>query len=142
MLSLTKNIVVSAPPERVFAYVSEPATMPEWLGGLVEVRNVVGAGAGQQYEWTHKYVGLLFRGQSTVVEHVPNERSVHQSIGTISSIWTFSVEPHEEGTRLTIEIEYSIPVPVLGKLAEQAVLRRDARELAAGLINIQETLVN
>jgi uncharacterized protein YndB with AHSA1/START domain len=140
MLFLKKSIVINAPAERVFAYVTEPTTMPDWFPGGVEVRNVVGSGEGQQYEWTHKYVGVLLRGQTTVVEHVPNKRSVHQSIGTISSVWTFSVEPHEEGTTLTIEVEYEIPVPVLKKLAERAVARRDARDLEMALINVAEML--
>jgi len=141
MVALKKSVVIEAPAERVFAYVTEPTTMPDWFPGGVEARNVVGVGEGQQYEWTHKYVGLLLRGQTTVVEHVPNERSVHQSIGTISSIWTFGVEPLGEGTTLTIEIEYDIPVPVLGKLAERVVMKRDARELEGALINVKEILV-
>ena len=142
MPSLKKSLVINAPAERVFAYVTEPTTMADWFPGAVEARNVVGVGEGQQYEWTHKYVGLLLRGQTTVVEHVPNKRSVHQSIGTISSIWTFSVEPREEGTALTIEIDYTIPVPVLGKLAKRIVVKRDARELEGALINVKEILAS
>ena len=141
MAFLKKSILINAPADRVFAYVTEPTTMPDWFPGGVEVRNVVGIGEGQQYEWTHKYVGVLLRGQTTVVEHVPNERAVHQSIGTIDSIWTFSVEPQEEDTTLTIEVEYSMPIPVLGKLAEQVVARRDARDLEMGLINVKDMLV-
>ncbi|MBW2215198.1 MAG: SRPBCC family protein [Deltaproteobacteria bacterium] len=141
MVALKKSLVINAPAERVFAYVTEPTTMPDWFPGGVEARNVVGSGEGQQYEWTHKYVGILLRGQTTVVEHVPNKHSVHQSIGTIRSVWKFSVEPHEEGTTLTIEIEYDIPVPVLGKLVERAVVGRDARDLEMGLINVKETLL-
>ena len=142
MLFLKKSIVINAPAEKVFAYVTEPTTMPDWFPGGVEVRNVMGSGEGQQYEWTHKYVGILLRGQTTVVEHVPNKRSVHQSIGTISSVWTFSVEPHEEGTTLTIEVEYNIPIPVLGKLAEPFVVKRDTRTLESALANIEEMLMS
>ena len=75
-----------------------------------------------------------------MVEHVPNKRSVHQSIGTIRSVWTFSVEPQEEGNTLTIEVEYEIPVPVLKKLAERAVAGRAARDLEMALINVAEML--
>ena len=140
MATVKASTVINAPPDRVFAYVTEPATMSEWLAKMVEVRNVVGTGEGQQYEWTYKYVGLLLRGQSVVVQHVPNALAVTQSIGTISSTWTFNIEPHEEGTNLTIEVEYSLPIPVLGKIAEHIAVRRDARDLETSLTNVKETL--
>ena len=130
MATVKESTVINAPPDRVFAYVTEPATMPEWLAKMVEVRNVVGTGEGQQYEWTYKYVGLLLRGQSVVVQHVPNALAVTQSIGTISSTWTFNIEPHEEGTNLTIEVEYSLPIPDDGRAFRVPV------ELAAAVARI------
>jgi len=111
--------VIHAAPERVFAYVTEPSLLPEWFPSMVEVRNVVGTGAGQQYEWTYKMAGLLLRGQSTVVEYVPNQCAV-----------------------LHIEVEYSVPVPVLGKLAERLAVSRDARDFALAFDKVKETLEN
>jgi carbon monoxide dehydrogenase subunit G len=140
MTLVTKKVVVDAPLERVFAYVNEPSTMAEWLPGMVEVREVIGTGLGQQYEWTYKMAGLLLRGQSTVVELVANERAVHQSIGTIGSTWTYTVEPRDEGTALTVEVEYTVPVPVLGKLVERVAVRHDARDLETALVNVKEML--
>jgi len=137
---LKHNVVIAAPVAKVFEYVADPATMVEWLSSMMEIRDLIGTGAGQQYGWTYKYVGLLLNGQSTVVEHVPNELAVHQTIGTINSVWTFKFEPHDEGTSLTLEVEYSIPIPVLGKLAERLVLRRDKRTLDFALTNVKELL--
>ena len=142
MVSLRKSIVISAPQDRVFDYVTEPSTMAEWLTKMVEVRDIVGTGEGQQYEWTYKYAGLLLRGQSVVVQHVPNRLAVSQSIGMIGSTWTFRVEPHEEGSTLTIEVEYSVPIPVLGKIAEHVAVRLDARDLETSLTNVQDMLAS
>ena len=140
MASLSRSAVIQAPVERLFEYVTTPEKLPEWLPAMVEVRDVKGAGEGQQYEWTYKMIGLLLKGQSTVVEYVPNKCSVHQSIGTINSIWTIGVEPHPEGSRLTIFVEYDVPVPVLGRLAEQIAVNRDARDFALAFENVKETL--
>jgi uncharacterized protein YndB with AHSA1/START domain len=142
MVTLRKSIVISAPQDRVFDYVTEPSTMAEWLTKMVEVRDIVGTGEGQQYEWTYKYAGLLLRGQSVVVQHVPNRLAVSQSIGMIGSTWTFRVEPHEEGSTLTIEVEYSVPIPVLGKIAEHVAVRLDARDLETSLSNVQDMLAS
>jgi uncharacterized membrane protein len=140
MVSLTKSVVVNAPPDKVFAYVTEPTKMAEWLVSMVEARDVIGSGEGQQYEWTYKMLGLQLRGQSTVVEHVPNELSVHQSIGSIDSNWSLGVEPNEAGTTFTVEVEYHIPIPVLGRMAERFLVKRDARDLEQSLANVKEML--
>lgn len=142
MALLSKSAVIHAAPERVFAYVTKPLALPEWLPSMVEVRNIVGTGAGQQYEWTYKMAGLLLHRQSTVVEYLPNQCAVHQSIGSIGSDWTMAVAPHEEGALLSIRVEYSVPVSVLGKLAERLAVRRDARDFALAFDNIKETLEN
>lgn len=140
MASWTNSIVIHAPADRVFAYVDDPMHLVEWLPGMMEVRNVIGSGAGQQQEWTYKMAGFLLRGQATVVEYVPNRRSVHQTIGMIGSTFTYTVEPHDEGATLTLEIEYNVPVPVLGRFAERAIIARNAREFEFALTNVKETL--
>lgn len=126
--------------EKVFGYVSDASKLAEWLPSIVEVRNITGEGEGQQYEWTYKMIGLLLKGQSTVVEYVPDKCIVHQSIGMINSTWTIGVTPHDEGSLLTIYVKYDVPVPVLGKLAEQASVRRDQRDLDAAFANVKELL--
>jgi len=133
----------------VFAYANAPSTMPDWMSALVEVRNVIGSGAGLQWEWTYKMAGVHVRGQSVIVDYILNECATHQGIGMLSVDWTTMVEPHDGGTKLTAKLEYTIPVPVLGRLAEHLTIRRNARELTirrnareldASLLNLKETL--
>jgi uncharacterized membrane protein len=140
MASHEDSVVVNAPVSEVFAYVNAAATIPDWMTGMIEVRNVVGGGAGLQYDWTYKMVGVHVRGQNVVVEYIPNERATHQGIGMLTSSWTNIVEPHDGGTKLTIELEYTIPVPVLGKLAEYLTIQRNARDMKTSMLNLKETL--
>lgn len=140
MIVVTDSIVVNAPRERVFAYVTDPATMAEWMPFVMEIEGIVGSGEGQQYEWTSKLVGILYHGEVVVVEHVPNELSVHQSIGAVHSTTTFRTETADEFTKLVLELAYEVPLPVLGKLAEHAIGRRGARALATALIDVKEIL--
>jgi uncharacterized protein YndB with AHSA1/START domain len=140
MMSLNQSVGINAPTDLVFAYVTDPATMAEWIPPMVQTRDIVGSGEGQQFEWTYKLAGLLFRGQSVVVEHVPNEVSVYQSIGAISSTWTFRVGSHDGGAKFTVDIAYDVPVPVLGRLAERIIVNRDTRNLDLALANVKEIL--
>jgi hypothetical protein len=140
MSSWKDSILIHASPDDVFAYVDDPMELPTWLPSMIEVRNVVGTGLGQQYEYAYKMGGLVLRGQNIVIEHVPNERGLHQVIGMISALWEYSVEPHTEGTVLNIEVEYSIPIPVLGRLAERLAVKQNAASFELALINVKDLM--
>lgn len=107
---------------------------------MVEVRNVIGTGLGQQYEYTYKMAGLLLHGQSVVVEHEPNKRGLHQIIGTFAAFWEYSVEPNEDGTVLRLGAEYNVPIPVVGKLAARVAVAQNARALELALFNAKDMM--
>ena len=140
MMRLSQSAQIDAPPSVVFDYATEPARFAEWIPPMVEAHDIVGSGEGQQYEWTYKLAGMLFRGQAVVVEYVTNERSVHQAIGAIESVWTFEVVPRYGGCELSVDIAYEVPMPVLGKLAERVIVARDKRNLKVALANVKEIL--
>jgi len=140
MASNTNNIDIEAPIRRVFAYVNEPRTVPDWLVGIEEVRNVIGSGEGMQYEWTFSMAGIPLRGQSVVVEYEENRRTVHQGIGMAHGVWSGTFEPIENGTRFTMDVEYTLPFFVLGKLAERATVGRIDRDIKESLAIVKAIL--
>jgi len=140
MAIINTSINIQAPVEEVFAYVTDPMNLPEWLVGLVEVKDVTGAGVGQRHHWTYNMIGMPLRGETTISEHVPNERWVTDGKGGITSSFAFTFAPHESGTKLDLSIDYTIPVPVLGKLAEKLVLKRHQRDADASMENLKERL--
>lgn len=140
MPKLNNSINISAPVDKVFAYISDPMSALEWFIGTTEVTDVTGSGAGQHYRWKYTMIGVPFEGETTVTEHVPNKRLVSENKGGITSTFAFTFAPYETGTKLDLEIDYTIPVPVLGKLAEKLVLKRNQREAAASMENIKERL--
>jgi carbon monoxide dehydrogenase subunit G len=140
MPKINNSINISAPVEKVFAYITDPLTITEWLVGATEVTDVTGSGVGQHYHWKYNMLGVPLRGETTVSEHVPNQRRVTESAGGVTSTWTFTFAPHEGGTKLDLELDYTIPVPVLGKLAEKLVLKRNQREADLSMENIKQRL--
>jgi carbon monoxide dehydrogenase subunit G len=138
MESIAKSIQIDRSVDRVFAYLDDPKSVVEWLPGMIEVRDVQGSGLGQQHCWTYRIVGLPFKGQNVVIEHVPNEKRVVQSIGSIESVWTYTTTPNHAGTQLRIQIDYTVPIPVLGKLTEKLVVKRSVRELDLALENVKD----
>ena len=140
MPTINNSVNISAPVEKVFAYVSDPVNLPEWMGSLSDVTDVTGSGVGQHYRWKYNMVGIPLRGESTITEYVPNERFATESKAGIENTFSFAFAPHEGGTRLDVEVDYTIPVPVLGKLAEQLVLKRNRREADMWMANLKERL--
>ena len=137
MAKIQKSIIINAPPEKVWAYLEDPMSAPEWLPGMIEARNITGSGVGQRYEWTYKMLGIHFDGESTTTELIENERTVVKTKAGIESTWVYTYEPHEGGTKLSFDIDYKVPVPVLGKLAEKLVLKTNEREAELALENIK-----
>ena len=140
MAKIHRSIRIQAPVSQVFDYLADPRNHTEWLPSLTEVSDITGSGLGQRHKWKYKMIGVPLQGESTIVAHVPNERQVIESKGTSDSTWTFAFSSEDAGTILDVTIDYSIPVPVLGKLAEKLVLRRNEREVDLGMENIRERM--
>jgi len=140
MTTIHNSININAPVEEVFAYLADPMKIQEWMVGMTEVMDVTGSGVGEQYHWKYKMAGVPLRGESTISEHVPNERRVAESKGGITSTFTFTFAAHEGGTKLDMDVDYTIPVPVLGKLAEKLVLKRHQRDADTSMENLKERL--
>ena len=140
MAKIERNITINAPVEEVFAYVEDPMSQLEYLPSMVEVKDVTGQGAGAHYRWTYKMAGVRFEGESTMTEYVPNERMVVQSKGGILSTWTWIFAAEDGGTKVNLTVEYTIPVPVLGKLGEALILKQNEREADTAMANLKAKL--
>lgn len=139
MPKIERNITISAPVEKVFTYINDPELNPEWLPSMIEVKdvNMTEQGVGSRFKWVYKMAGIRFNGETTTIEYVPNQRIVVQSKVGINSKWSWTFEPYNNGTRLSLVVEYTIPIPVLGKLAEAVVLKQNEKEADAATVNIK-----
>jgi coenzyme Q-binding protein COQ10 len=140
MAKVERSITINAPVDKVFAYVADPANEMEWLPGNTDVRDITGQGVGQRWGYTYKMLGLSFKGEDEVLEYTPNQRYVTKSMGGMVSTWTWTFSPEDSGTRLNVVVEYTIPVPVLGKVGEKLALGQIEREADLAAANIKARL--
>jgi hypothetical protein len=110
------------------------------MPGMIEVFDSTGTNVGDTFRWKYKMAGIMFEGESTVRELVQNRRIGSHTKGGITSDFLFLLTPKDGGTKLELNIEYTVPVPVLGKLAEKVVLKRNEREIVLALHNIKDRL--
>jgi uncharacterized membrane protein len=129
MRSQTKSVVVNAPVDRVYAYLDDPIHMPEFWPSLIEIKDVhTLPNGGHSNRWTYKMAGVRLEGTSEDVEHIRNERIVAKTKGGVDSTQTWELEPEGDETKVTFKVDYTVPVPVLGKLAEAAIVKLNDHE--------------
>jgi uncharacterized membrane protein len=140
MAKISRKNTINAPVDKVFSYISNPMNQLEWLPSISSVRDVSGEGKGQTFSWTYKMAGLPLKGKTETLEHTANKRIGLKTSGGIASVWTWQFSGATGKTELDLSIEYTVPVPVLGKLAEKLIVRQNGREATLAMANIKSKM--
>lgn len=138
MPKIQKSIFINAPVEKVFEFMAQPENMPEIWPSFQEVKDPKEMpDGGYSYNWVYKMAGMRFTGATETTEFKQNQRVVEKNTGGIPSnfVWTYAAE--NGGTRLTVEVDYSIPGALLGKLAEPFITRQNEHEADTVLANLK-----
>jgi len=129
MARIDKEVTVNAPLERVFNYLNVPSNLPELWPSLIEIKDeLLLPNGGYSARWLYKMVGMRFEGSSECVDILPNQHIVAETKGGVSSTITWTFRSREDLTRVTLTIEYKVPVPLLGKLAEAIIVMMNEQE--------------
>lgn len=140
MATIERSFVVKTSQERVFAFLADHANDSKWLPGLEDARNFTGEGTDYHWETTFKMAGMSFNVAGQVVEHDPPRRHVVETRSGMVSTWDWTLEPEGDNTRVSLKMEYTIPVAALGKIAEKILLKQNEKTADEGMANLQRIL--
>ncbi|HSQ67693.1 MAG TPA: SRPBCC family protein [Polyangiaceae bacterium] len=141
MKKLLRSIEINAPVESVYEFVTTPSNLPSIWPSLVAVTNVERKADGSNsFDWTYKMAGVHFHGRAKPVEAKPNRLIVTRTEEGIPSTFRWTFEPKGAGTLLTLEVEYTLPTPIIGPIAEAVLAKMNERELETLLANAKSTL--
>jgi uncharacterized membrane protein len=138
MARVDKEVWIEAPLDKIFDYVSYPNNMPEFWPSLVEITDLQTLrNGGYRARWVYKMLGLRFEGKAEYTRVAPNEFFVIETKGGIKStiVWTF--RSREDKTRVTFTVDYKVPIPLLGKLAEVIITKMNDHEGDLIMANLQ-----
>lgn len=128
MAPITITTEIARPTEEVFAYVTDPSTMPEWQKGCLRGhmdRRVTRVGSRCT---TVRRIGGREREVTTqITEYDPPHRWADRGLdGPVRAIVAVTVEPLGDGStsRLTIELDFA--GHGIGRLLVPLVVRRQA----------------
>jgi hypothetical protein len=138
---IAKTITTDAPIDDVFNYVhGAPSNLPDIWPSLVDVEDVERLpNGGTRFRCVYSLRGMRFEGTIEDIEYVPNQRCVSEARGGIQirATYTWTYEPENSGTKLNVQAEYAVPIPVLGRLAEAPVVKVNEREMDWLLANLK-----
>ena len=140
MPRIRKSITINAPVEKVFEYISNPENMLEWWSNVTAIRDITGRGELQSWTFDYKMMGLHFKGMAKVTRSRLNYERRVESKGGMDANWYWEFRPADGGTQLRWVIDYTISVPVLGKIGELFITRRTERVARFSMTNIKERM--
>jgi uncharacterized protein YndB with AHSA1/START domain len=141
MVREEETVTVQRPIDEVFAYVTDPANVPEWQASALEAR-LEGEGqmrAGAQAVEVRKFLGRRMESRMDVLEYEPPRRfKIKVSTGPVPFEATTELSEESGGTRVHGLVEGE-PGGFF-KLAEPIVARALRRELRGNLETLKDVL--
>jgi hypothetical protein len=137
---ISESVDVDAPPEVVFAILSDPRQHAR-IDGSGSVRELVKGpdrlGKGATFGMDMKLFGLPYKIRNTVVEYDENRQIAWRHFG--GHRWRYVLEPTGAGTRVTESFDYSRYGLVPRLVVELAGFPKRNREGIAGtLVKLRE----
>ncbi len=134
-------MVISRPPEEVFAYISNFENNPRWQGGMKEARFTSHGplGVGSTYAQVATFLGRRVESTFEVIDYQPN-RSVKatSTSGSFPITFTRIVEPVDNGAKVSAIVEGD--ATGFFKLAQPLLARMVRRSVDADYANLKEIL--
>ena len=141
MAKADKEVWVEAPIEKIFGYIHEPSNWPEFWPSLMEIKDIqLLPNGGHSGRWAYKMLGMRFAGTAECTQIVPHRFFVIESKGGIRGTIAWTFRSWENKTRVTLTIEYKVPIPLLGKLAEAIIQKMNEHEGDLIMANLQAIL--
>ncbi len=138
MAKVDKEVWIEAPIEKVFGYIHEPSNWPEFWPSLMEIKDIqLLPNGGHSARGVYKMLGKRFEGTGECTQIVPNRFLFIETKGSIQSTIAWTVRDWENKTRVTLTIEYKVPVPLVGKLAEAIIVKMNDHEADLIMTNLQ-----
>jgi uncharacterized membrane protein len=140
MTRIAESVEVNAPLEEVFAYASDWRYWEKWWLGVSRFQPTteVTRGNGTRYAYKAWIAGLTVGLETEIQDFVENvgwRGTVTKGLPHRTQ-WVF--EAKGDTTRLTYILEYSLPIPLLGRLLDVLLMRPGwRRRLKRSLENLK-----
>ena len=132
-----KSIYVDAAPQKIFDFLIDPTNLPSIWPSLIEVKDIVDLpNGGHRYAWLYKMGGIQFKGISEDIIMQPGRMIRAQVEGEITASIEWLIEADGNRSQVTLTSEYSVPLRVVGRMAEAIIKRMNDHEAELIVYNL------
>lgn len=132
--ALTRSTVVSCPPERVYGVLADVERLPEFSDMTVAVHNGPGrpVQVGDRFEQVVKLLGRDLESEWHVRALQPPTllRFEGSAPPGVRATLVERLNPEGDGTRVELDIDYTLPLGILGRVVDAVYLRRKNEQQA------------
>lgn len=136
MATISEKIVINAPVEKVFGFVTNPDNWTEYVTSLTEVSNVSSPGLepGTSFNWEYRMLGIKLHGNGRISDNVKGREFGLAMDGTVPIKEHYTFSSNGGGTELAIRIDYELPSQVLQKIANSSLVEKLNRREALNVL--------
>lgn len=123
---IKEKIIINAPIEKVFCYMTSPENWTKYVTSLTSVTDFSSAGleSGTTFSWEYRMLGVKLSGSGTVTDNQKNAVFGMKMSGAVPMSEYYTFTPSENDTVLSIEITYELPGKVLEKIANSRIVEK------------------
>src|SRR5271166_1286916 len=116
MHKLHKTIDIKAPVQSVYDFITQPDNLPGIWPNMLSVSNLVPRNDGTyDFDWIYKMAGVHVKGHTRVEQAQSGKLAYVRNEGGVPGTFRWTFEGlNGSGTRMTLDVEYSIPTPLIG----------------------------
>ena len=138
-----QSTTISAPPKKVYDFISEATRATSFIPGLSRIHDVKPATTqpGQTWHYEFDWFGLVVSGDSKCTRSESPKVYEFQTLTGNPSTWTYQIEPSGSNTRLTLAVQYEIPGNVVARFASQPVFEKMNQDRALEVVANIKTML-
>lgn len=141
MARIDKEIIINAPLEKIFNYLSKPSNLPQIWASLIEIKNEqLLPNGGYSAQWAYKMGGVYLEGTGEYTDLVRNQWFTIKTKGAVDSTISCTFRYIDSQTRVTLTIDYEVPSQVLGWLTRKTIVKMNKQEAELILANLRARL--
>ncbi len=137
-----KELLINAPPDKIFTYVSDLPRHPEWAAHRlkIEPQSAGAAGVGSKYSSVGHQMGMDSHDEVTVTEYSPSQRFGYEARSKEGRFrHVIQLRPEGAGTRVAKSVEV-VEASLSTKLMTPLLMFLAPRILSSDLKRIKERI--
>jgi len=133
MPKVDNEVIINASVGEIFNFISRPSKLQQIWPSFIEITHEkLLANGGYSYRWKYKMAGIFFTGIGECIDLQPDRLLLSKNTGDFDSTVKFTFQSTSIRTRITLAIDYKVPLSRLGPFTENMILKMNNKE--AGLI--------